>query len=117
MWKYVLDVLLVAMAVSMFLAGRYGVTRQLAFAPLLVAAVDAAFAAQVDVALTPVLSALLVMLQVVIFSGSALVLYEDRVHARNKAARRRRRREVARSRLAFEQAAQRRGQAARRVCA
>ncbi len=117
MWKYVLDMLLVAMAIGMFLGGRYGVTRQLAFAPLLVAVVDAAFAAQLDLALTPVLSALLVALQVVIFGGSALVLYQDRVHARNKEARRRRRRELARTRLAFEQAAQRREQTACRVCA
>ena len=105
MLTYILDLLLVVVAVTMLRKGRYGATRQLALAPLAVAVLDAAFAAQLDLSLTPVLSGLLIALQLVILAGSALVLYRDRVLARNKQARRRRRREIARTQAAFEQAA------------
>ena len=117
MFTFVLDILLVAVAAAMYFAGHYGVTRQTAFLPLVVAAVDAAFAAQVTLSLTPLLSAVLIALQTVILVGSGILLYEDRVHARNKQSRRRRRRELARSQAAFEAAAKRREQSARRVCA
>ena len=117
MFTFVLDILLVAVAAGMFFAGHYGVTRQAAFLPLVVAAVDAAFATQVTLSLTPVLSAVLIALQVIILSGSGVLLYEDRVRARNKQSRRRRRRDLRRSQAAFEAAAQRREASARRVCA
>ena len=117
MLTLVLDFLLVAVAAGMFFGGHYGVTRQVAFLPLVIAIVDGAFAAQVTLSLTPALSAILVALQLVILGGSGVLLYEDRVHARNKQSRRRRRRDLARSRAAFEQAAARREQTARRVCA
>ncbi len=119
MLTYILDLLLIAMAVGMLWKGRFGATRQLALAPLAVAVLDAAFAGQIDLSLTPVLSGLLLALQVVILAGSALVLRRDRVLARNKQERRRRRREIARTRAAFEEAAARReAQPARRaLCA
>ena len=107
------DMILAAVAVGMFIGGRYGTTRQLAAAPLATAVVDIAFFTKVQPMLTPGLSALLVVLQAVILLGSALVLYQDRVHYRNKCARRRRRREWAHNRAAFEQALPRE----QRVCA
>ncbi len=116
MLTYILDLLLIAMAVGMLWKGHFGITRQLALAPLAVAALDAAFAGQVELSLTPVLSGTLIALQLVMFVASTLVLYRDRVLARNKQKRRRRRREIARTRAAFEEAAARReAQPARRV--
>lgn len=106
MLTYILDLLLLAVAVGMLVKGHFGVTRQLALAPLVVAVLDAVFAGQIDLSLTPVLSGLLLALQVVILAGSALVLRRDRVLARNRVARRRRRREIARTQAAFEAAAQ-----------
>ncbi|MBQ8684305.1 MAG: hypothetical protein IJ518_07315 [Clostridia bacterium] len=117
MFTYILDLLLAAVAVAMLLKGHYGATRQLALAPLLVAALDATFASQLDLSLTPVLSGLLIALQVVILAGCALVLRRDRVLARNKQARRRRRREIARTQAAFEAAAARHATAPRRQVA
>lgn len=117
MLTLVLDFLLVAVAAGMFFGGHYGTTRQAAFLPLVIAIVDGVFAAQVTLSLTPVLSAVLIALQLVILGGSGVLLYEDRIHARNKQSRRRRRRDLARSRAAFERAAARREQTARRVCA
>ncbi|MBQ1950682.1 MAG: hypothetical protein II363_03695 [Clostridia bacterium] len=108
-----LDMFLAAVAVGMFISGRYGVTRQLAAAPLATAVVDIAFCTKVQACLTPALSALLLFLQLVILLGSAVVLYQDRVHYRNKCARRRRQRELGRSRAAFESAVARK----RRLCA
>lgn len=113
MFTYVMDLVLVGMAVAMFFKGHYGATRQLALAPLAVAVLDAAFAPQLDMSLTPVLSAALFALQAVILAGSALVLYEDRAHARNKQMRRQRRRETARKRAALHPIDGKR----RRVCA
>jgi len=107
MLTYILDLLLLGMALLMLLRGRYGVTRQMAFAPLLVAVLDASFAHQLQFSLTPMLSWMLVVLQVAILVGSGAVLRRDRILARNKQARRQRRREVARTRAAFEAAAQR----------
>ncbi len=112
MFTYILDLLLVSVAAGMLFKGHYGVTRQLALAPLLVAVLDAVFAAQLQLSLTPVLSALLVVLQAVVLIGSGVILRQDRVRARNKQARRHRRREIARTRAAFEQAAARRTVAA-----
>ena len=117
MLTLVIDILLVAVAAGMFFGGHYGVTRQVAALPLVVAVIDAVFAAQVTLSLTPVLSAVLVVLLLVILAGSGVLLHEARVHARNKQARRRRRRDLARSRAAFEQAAARREQTGHRVCA
>ena len=94
-------------------------TKQMGFAPLTVAVLDAAYAAAIDPALTPVLSAALVVLQIVVLAGAGILTYQDAVRARNKRARRQRRAEVARSRAAFEQALERRQTAGydRRVCA
>ncbi len=102
--SYIIDVLLAAVSVVMLLRGYYGVTRQLAFAPLLVAALDASFAGAITYGATPLLSALLTLLQLTMLVGSALVLYQDRVRAHNKAERRRRRRDILRTQAAFEQA-------------
>ncbi len=105
--SYILDVLLAATAVAMLFKGCYGITRQLAFAPLLVAALDASFASVITYTATPVLSALLSLLQLTVLVGSALVLYQDRVRARNKQQRRRRRRDILHTQAAFEQARER----------
>lgn len=112
-----LDALLALIAAGMFFFGKYGVTRQLAPAPLLVAVLDAAFARQIQTSLTPALSVVLFLLQLVVLGGSVMVLYQDRVRARNKANRRRRRKEMARSRVAFEQATAARERRPYRVCA
>ena len=108
MFTYFIDLGLALVAALMLVKGHFGITRQLAAVPLVVALVDAVFAAQIDLALTPVTSALLIVLQVAILTVSGAVLREDMARARNKANRRRRREELARSRAAFEQAAQRR---------
>ena len=115
MFTLFVDLALALVAALMILKGHYGITRQLAAVPLVVALVDAAFAAQIDLWLTPVLSALLVVLQVVILSLSVGVLREDAARARMKRTRRRRREEMARDRAAFDRAAQRRDRLA--VCA
>ena len=117
MFTYIIDGLLVLISVAMLLRGHYGITRQAAFVPLTTAVVDAAFAGQLDLLLTPVLTALLVILQMVILSASGLLLYQDAVRARNKRARRQRRRELAVSRAAFEQAAAQNDRACRPACA
>ena len=102
--SYIIDALLAAVAVAMLFKGCYGVTRQLAFAPLLVAMLDASFANVISYGTTPVLSVLLTLLQLTVLFGSAFTLYQDRVRARNKAERRRRRRDILRTQAAFEQA-------------
>ena len=112
MFTLFIDLALALMAALMLVKGHYGITRQLAAVPLAVALIDAAFATQISLALTPVLSALLVVLQVVILSLSAAVLREDALRARMKRVRRRRREEQARDRAAFEQVAQRRNRVA-----
>ena len=112
MFTLFIDFALALVAALMILKGHYGITRQLAAVPLAVALIDAAFAAQLQLSLTPVLSALLIVLQVAILAVSGAVLREDMARARNKANRRRRREEIARSRAAFEQAAQRRNRMA-----
>lgn len=119
MLTLVLDMLLAVLAVYMLLRGHYGITKQMGFAPLTVAVLDAAYAAAIDPALTPVLSAALVVLQIVVLAGAGILTYQDAVRARNKRARRQRRAEVARSRAAFEQALERRQAVGygRRVCA
>ena len=104
----VFDVFLVLAGLGMILLGKYGITRQLAFAPATVAVLDLLFATKVSFALTPVLSTLLVVLQAAVLAGSLLVLREDRALARKKESRRRRRREMARTQAAFERAADRR---------
>lgn len=108
MFTLFIDLGLALVAALMILKGHYGITRQLAAVPLAVALVDAAFAAQLELALTPVVSALLVALQVAILALSGEVLREDCVRARSKRNRRLRREQVARDRAAFRQAAQRR---------
>ncbi len=108
MFTLFIDLALALVAALMILKGHYGITRQLAAVPLAVAMVDAAFATQLQLSLTPVVSALLIALQVAILAASGEVLREDMVRARNKINRRRRREAVARDRAVFEQAAQRR---------
>ncbi len=103
-FSMVLDLILAAIAAAMLIKGHYGVTKQLAFGPLAVAVLDASFAGVITYGATPVLSGLLTLLQIVILGGSAVMLYQDRVHARNKQSRRRRRHEVLRTQAAFEQA-------------
>ena len=117
MITWIFDILLVALGVGMLLMGHCGTTRQLAGVPLMAAAVDAAFAAQLDLAITPVLSALLVALQGIILLSGVLVLYQDRVRVRNRQARRLRRQQVARSQAAFERAASRMRPREREFCA
>ena len=117
MFTYIIDALLVAVALGMLLRGHYGITRQAAFIPLTVAVVDAAFAGQLDPLLTPALSVALVVLQLVILSASTLLFYQDAVRARNKRARRQRYRQLAASRAAFEQANNHSRPACRPVCA
>ena len=117
MFTLFIDVALALLAALMILKGHYNITRQMAMVPLVVALVDAAFATQLQLSLTPVVSALLIALQVLILTASGEVLREDLIRARNKRARRRRREELARSRAAFEQAAQRRDAMRRVACA
>ena len=119
MLTLMLDVLLAVLAVYMLMKGHYGITKQAGFAPLTVAVLDASFASVIDPALTPGLSAALVVLQLVVLAGAGILSYQDAVRARNKRARRIRRQEVARSRAAFERALEQRQTmgSARRVCA
>ena len=74
MFTLFIDLGLALVAALMILKGHYGITRQLAAVPLVVALIDAAFAAQIDAALTPVLFTLLVILQVIILCLSIVVL-------------------------------------------
>ena len=86
--------------------------------PLAVALIDISVVGSINPSLSPALSALLVVLQIVVLGASGAMLRQDVVRARNKRARRLRRQEVARSREAFEQAlGQRQNAPARRVCA
>ncbi len=119
MFAFVLDILLAVLAGYMLIKGHYGVTRQAALVPLAVAVLDGSVVLQFDPTITPVLSAALVALQVVILACGSLMAYRDAVCARQKRARRMRRRQVAESRAAFEQALAQKGRAAtgRRVCA
>lgn len=105
--SYIIDAFLAVTAAAMLLRSCYGVTRQLALAPLLVATLDVSFAGVITYSATPVLSALLTLLQLIVLFGSALVLYQDRVRAHNKQERRRRRRDILRTQAAFEQARER----------
>ena len=117
MFTLFIDLGLALVAALMILKGHYGITRQMAAVPLTVALVDAAFATQLQLSLTPVISALLIALQVIILAASGEMLREDAIQARNKRNRRTRREELARSRAAFEQAAQRRDAMRRVACA
>ena len=103
MFTYVIDLGLALVAALMLLRGHYNITRQVAAVPLVVALVDAAFASQIQLSLTPVLSALLVVLQIAILMVSVGVLREDMARARQKRARRRREEEVARARAAMRE--------------
>lgn len=102
--SYGIDLFLAVTAVTMLLKGHYGVTRQLAMAPLTVAALDSAFASVITYGATPVLSVMLTLLQLTVLVGSAMMLYQDRVRAHNKFERRRRRRDILRTQAAFAQA-------------
>ena len=115
MFTYFIDLGLALVAALMLVKGHFGITRQLAAVPLVVALVDALFAAQIDLALTPVVSALLIVLQLIILTLSAAILREDAIHARMKRTRRRRREQMSRDRAVFDEAAQRHGRMA--VCA
>lgn len=117
MFTLMMDILLVLLAVVMLVKGHYGLTKQAAFGPIVVAVIDASTALQVNPAATPVLYGLLIALQVVVLSAGSVVLYQDVVRARNKRARRQRRQELARSREAFEQARQSRVAQRVSICA
>ena len=121
MFAFTLNILLAALAVLMMVKGRFGATRQMAMVPLGAAVLDTMTLGAINPAATPALSALLVVLQLVILATASLVLYRDGVRARNKQARRARRRELERSRAAFEQALEQKSQGKvvplRRVCA
>jgi hypothetical protein len=99
-----MDALLALTAILMLFKGCFGETRQLALAPALVAALDASFAGVITFGATPVLSILLTLLQLTVLGGSVFVLYQDSVRARNKQERRRRRRDILRTQMAFERA-------------
>ena len=103
MFTLLIDLGLALVAALMLVKAHYGITRQLAAVPLVVALVDAAFATQIDLALTPVLSALLVVLQVVILSLSVVMLRQDALHARAKRARRRREEAIAHARASMHE--------------
>lgn len=111
----ILDALLAVTAGALFFGGKTGIARQMAAAPLLTAALDAAFAAQIRPEATPVLSVLLLVLQAAVLAGSVRLMQIDRARARSKA----RRRQLRRSRAAFEEAldARQARQSARQVCA
>ncbi len=117
MFTLFIDLALALVAALMLLWGHYNITRQLAAVPLVVALVDAAFASQLQLSLTPVISALLIALQVAILTVSTAVLREDMARARMKRARRRRREEMARDQAAFRQAAENRQRMHRAACA
>ena len=102
--SFMIDAFLVATAIAMLFKGCYGTTRQLALAPLFVAAMDASLAGVITYGATPVLSVLLTVLQLVVLGGCVLALYQDRVRAHNKQERRRRRRDILRTQAAFERA-------------
>lgn len=101
-----IDGALVLAALLLLVGGKFGTTRQLAFLPLLTAVLDGAFVSEIAFSLTPVLSTILLVLQGLILSFSGWMLYQDRVRFRNKQLRRRREKQLTRSRLAFEQAAE-----------
>ena len=105
--SYIIDAFLALTAAAMLFKGYYGATRQLALAPTLIAALDASLASVITYGATPVLSVMLTLLQLTVLVGSALALYQDRVRARNKQERRRRRRDILRTQAAFEQARER----------
>lgn len=101
-----LDGMLALTALMLVIFGKFGATRQLAFLPLLTATLDGTFVSEIAASLTPVLSAVLWGLQGVILAFSGWMLYQDRIRFRNKQLRRRREKQLARSRCAFEQAAE-----------
>ena len=117
MISYIFDLFLGLIAATMLFKGAYGITRQLALAPLLVAVLDASFVGVITYALTPVISCLLTLLQLTVLASSAMLLYQDRVRSRNKQERRRRRREILRSREMFDRARNNHELDRRRVCA
>ena len=100
--SYIMDGLLASAAVWMFLRGHFMVTRELALVPLLTAAADAAFAAQLTPELTPIISAALLLLQAVILFVSVALTAADRAKARRKEERYRRRMQLAQARDAFD---------------
>ena len=103
MLTYFIDFALALVAALMLIHGHYNITRQMAAVPLAVALVDAAFAAQIQLSLTPVLSALLIVLQMAILTVSAGVLHEDRVRAYRKRTHHSRQQEVVGARAAIRQ--------------
>ena len=105
MFTLFIDLGLALVAALMLLRGHYTITRQMAAVPLVVSLVDAAFAAKLQLALTPVVSVLLVALQMAILFVSVGVLREDAARARQRRARLRRQETAARDRATFKQAA------------
>ena len=100
----VFDVLLALMAGLMLLGGKYGLTRQLAAAPLVVAVLDICFGGNIQPMLTPVLSVLVLSLQLTVLVFCGRVWQLDRARTKSKA----RRRQLRRSRVAFEEGLARR---------
>ncbi len=117
MLSFILDILLAGLAGYMLIKGHYATTRQGALVLAAAALLDAGTVGAVDAALTPVLSALLLAVQLVLLASGAALLRRDRVRARNKRARRQRRLQVEASRAAFLQVGQRHSAPAHRVCA
>ena len=103
MLTYFIDFALALVAALMLIHGHYSITRQMAAVPLAVALVDAAFAAQIQLSLTPVLSTLLILLQVAILTVSVGVLREDKIRACHKRAHHNRRQETERTYAAVPQ--------------
>ena len=100
MFTLFIDLGLALVAALMLLRGHYTITRQVAAVPLAVALIDASFAPQIQLALTPVVSGVLVALQAIILLFSIGVLREDASRARQQRARQRRREEIARAQAA-----------------
>ena len=100
MFTLFIDLSLALVAALMLLRGHYSITRQVAAIPLTVALIDASFASQIQLSLTPVVSGILVALQVIILLFSVGVLREDAARARQQRARQRRREEIARAQTA-----------------
>ncbi len=103
MFTLFIDLALALVAALMLLRGHYNITRQMAAVPLVVSLVDAAFATQIHLSLTPVISALLIVLQVLILTVSVGVLREDMARARQRRARRRREEAITRARASMRE--------------
>ena len=103
MFTLFIDLGLALVAALMLLWGHYNITRQMAAVPLVVSLLDAAFATKLQLSLTPVVSALLIALQIAVLMVSVGVLREDAARTRQKQARRRREEIAARTRASLRE--------------